>query len=148
MALSVPIFAGNLPEKIDFNYHIKPLLSDRCYACHGPDEKARKAKLRLDQKDGAFKALEDGWAVIKPGKPDQSEVVRRITAKDPDDLMPPPKSNLSLSADEIELLRKWVAQGAEWGKHWSFVPVPDIRAPAAGIDHFVRERLKRAGALG
>src|SRR5688572_7859704 len=93
--------AANLPQNVDFNYHIKPLLSDRCYACHGPDEKARKAKLRLDVKEGAFKG-----DVIKPGRPDQSELIRRITATDPDDHMPPPKSNLSLNADEIELLRR------------------------------------------
>src|SRR6185503_16794968 len=107
--------AGNLPEKVDFNYHIKPLLSDRCYACHGPDEKARKANLRLDQKEEAFKPRKGGEIVIAPGKPDESELIRRITTKDPDDQMPPPKSNLSLGADEIQLLRRWIEQGAEWG---------------------------------
>src|SRR5688572_23802271 len=123
MALSVPVFAGNLPEKVDFNHHIKPLLSDRCYACHGPDEKARKAKLRLDLKEGAFKSLEDGRFVVKPGDLAKSEVFRRITASDPDDMMPPPKSNLSLSKDEIELIRRWIEQGAAWEGHWSFVPI-------------------------
>ena len=132
--------AGNLPEKVDFNYHIKPLLSDRCYACHGPDEKARKAKLRLDVSEGAFKG-----DIIKPGRPDQSELIRRITATDPDDHMPPAESNLSLSADEIELLRRWVAQGAEWGKHWSLIPLPEAHDSTASIDFFVRERLEREG---
>ena len=145
MAVVCPLRAGNIPDKVDFNYHIKPLLSDRCYACHGPDEKARKAKLRLDQKDEAFKALKDGGFVIKPGNPDQSEVIRRITTSDPDDHMPPPKSNLSLSADEIELLRRWVQQGAEWSKHWSFIPLRPIDNPAASIDKFVRARLELEG---
>src|SRR5256885_13405333 len=72
--------AASLPEKVDFNYHIKPLLSDRCYPCHGPDEKARKAKLRLDTREGAFKPLNDGKLVIKPGDPPQTEAYRRITA--------------------------------------------------------------------
>ena len=137
--------AGNLPQKVDFNYHIKPLLSDRCYACHGPDEKARKGKLRLDQKEEAFKVLKDGNAVIKPGSSSQSELIRRITTNDPDDHMPPPKSNLSLSADEVELIRRWVDQGAEWGKHWSFVPVHPTDDPHASIDKFVRERIEREG---
>src|SRR5689334_4215981 len=116
-ALAVP------PARVDFNYHIKPLLSDRCYTCHGPDEKARKGKLRLDTQDGAFKALDDGMFVIKPGDLSHSELVRRITSTDPDEMMPPPKSNLALSKEEIDLLRRWVQQGAEWKKHWAFIPV-------------------------
>lgn len=137
--------AANLPEKIDFNYHIKPLLSDRCYACHGPDEKARKAKLCLDQKDEAFKVSKAGPPIIKPGDARQSELIRRITTDDPDDRMPPPKSNLSLTGDEIELLRRWVEQGAEWSKHWSFVPLRPTEDPTANIDKFVRARLEREG---
>jgi hypothetical protein len=80
----LPLRAAALPDRIDFNYHIKPLLSDRCFACHGPDEKSRKAKLRLDLEEGAFKALDDGMFVIKPGDWRWSEVIRRITATDPD----------------------------------------------------------------
>ena len=140
LAAAYSVKGGNLPQKVDFNYHIKPLLSDRCYACHGPDEKARKAKLRLDVKESAFKG-----DIIKPGRPDQSELIRRITATDPDDHMPPPESNLSLNADEIALLRRWIEQGAEWGKHWSFVPLPEVQDPNASIDTFVREPLEREG---
>lgn len=143
LLVAVPSLRPAPPDKVDYNYHIKPILSDRCYACHGPDEKARKAKLRLDTKEQAFKALEDGWAVITPGKPNQSELIRRITTKDVDDLMPPPKSNLALTPDEIELLRRWVAQGAEWGKHWAFVPLPERTDPKASIDYFVQARLER-----
>jgi hypothetical protein len=95
--------------RVDFNFQIRPLLSDRCFKCHGPDERARKGKLRLDTREGALKELEDGWAVIKPGDPEKSELVRRIFATDEDDQMPPPKSNLKLSSVEKELLRSWMS---------------------------------------
>ena len=142
--------AAQLPARVDFNHHIKPLLSDRCFVCHGPDEKARKGKLRLDTKEGAFKALTDGKFVIKPGDAANSELIHRITSSDPDEVMPPPKANLALSADEIALLKKWVTQGAEWKKHWAFIPVGEVAAPATknrkwarnDIDRFVLARLE------
>jgi hypothetical protein len=148
-----PLPAANLPAKVDFNYHIKPLLSDRCFTCHGPDEKARKAKLRLDTKEGAFKALDDGMFIVKPGDLAHSEVARRITLTDPDEMMPPPKSNLALSRDEIALLRRWIEQGAEWKKHWAFIPVADTPVPDVknrkwsrnDIDRFVLARLENEG---
>jgi hypothetical protein len=127
------LFAAESP-KVDFNFHIRPLLSDRCFKCHGPDERARKAKMRLDTREGALKALEDGWAVIKPGNPDKSELVRRIFAGDEDDLMPPPKSNLKLSPAEKELLKRWVAEGAEYKSHWSFIPVRKVEVPRRSGD--------------
>ncbi len=146
--------AAPLPDKVDFNHHIKPLLSDRCFKCHGPDEKAREAKLRLDTPEGAFKALDGGMFIIKPGSPSKSELIRRITTRDPDDVMPPRQSKVSLNADEIALLRRWVEQGAEWKRHWSFIPigdtpVPQIRNPKSeirnDIDRFVAARLEREG---
>src|SRR5215831_14844837 len=85
---AVALQAAGLPDKVDFNYSIKPLLSDRCYACHGPDEKARKAKLRLDTQEGMFKALEDGLFIVKPGDLVKSEIYRRITSDDPEEKMP------------------------------------------------------------
>ncbi len=100
-----PVALAADPAKVDFNFQIRPLLSDRCFKCHGPDEKARKAKLRLDLREGILKELEDGWAVVKPGNPAKSEMVRRIFATDEDDLMPPAKSNLKLSVAEKELLK-------------------------------------------
>ena len=152
MAVPLSLFAeaANRPEKIDFNRQIKPLLSDRCYKCHGPDEAARKAKLRLDQKEGGFKKLDDGMFVVKPGDLASSEVYRRITATDPDDLMPPPKSNLSLNTEEIASIKRWIEQGAEWEKHWSLVPLRDVPPPQVtdtswprnDIDRFVRARLE------
>ena len=143
-----------LPDKVDFNFHIKPLLSDRCFACHGPDEKGRKGKLRLDTAEGAFKALDDGMFVVKPRDPAHSEVMRRITAKDLDDIMPPVKSKLSLTADEIALIRRWVEQGAEWKKHWAFIsvgltPVPGLAKSKTQnvnpIDKFILARLEGEG---
>ena len=142
--------AATLPARVDFNYHVKPLLSDRCFLCHGPDEKARKGKLRLDTKEGAFKALADGKFIIKPGDAANSELIHRITSVDPEEVMPPPKSNLALSTDEIALLKKWVTQGAEWKKHWAFIPVGQVTVHETKnrkwarneIDRFVLARLE------
>ncbi len=126
------------PPKVDFNFHIRPLLSDRCFKCHGPDESARKGKLRLDTREGALKELENGWAVIKPGDPEKSELVRRIFTTDEDDLMPPKKSNLKLSSVEKELLQRWIAEGAEFKSHWSFIPVAQVTPPQPSDKQWVR----------
>jgi hypothetical protein len=135
-----------VPDRIDYNYHVRPILSDRCFLCHGPDRKARKAGLRLDTREGAL-------SVIVPGKPNESELVQRITASD-DKHMPPRKSNLSLRADEIAILRRWIAQGAEYKPHWAYVRLPesvslpavsDPKWPAGGIDRFILARLERDG---
>jgi len=139
------------PAKVDFNFHIRPLLSDRCFACHGPDAKARKAKLRLDTPEGAYKALADGTPIIKPRDPAHSEVIRRITSTDPDEIMPPPESKLSLNQEEIALIHRWIEQGAEYKPHWAFIPVGQIEPPLAmnrkwvrnPIDRFVLARLER-----
>lgn len=115
---------------VDFNFQIRPLLSDRCYRCHGPDAGSREGKLRLDTRAGALKDLEDGIAVVKPGHPDQSELVRRIFTTAGDDLMPPTDSHLALSLAEKNLLKRWIAEGAEFKPHWAFVPVPPVIPPA------------------
>src|SRR5262249_55728459 len=133
---------------VDYSRDILPILSDNCYQCHGPDEKARKAKLRLDLKEGAFR-VKDGITVIVPGDPKRSELVHRITTTDPDDHMPPAKSNRKLSPKQIDLLTRWVEQGARWGSHWAFAPpvrpalpkVKSTRWPKNGIDYFVLSRL-------
>jgi len=143
-----------LPEQVDFNYHVKPILSDRCYACHGPDNNTRAAGLRLDTEEGAYAALESGHKAIVPGSWANSHLLERILSTDPETVMPPPESNLSLTAEEVAIIAKWIDQGAEYKKHWSFIPpqqaaVPD---PAAGqqlpetflqnpIDHFVAAKL-------
>jgi hypothetical protein len=136
---------------IDFNYQIRPLLSDRCFRCHGPDSGSRKAKLRLDQRAGALKELEAGMAVIKPGDPEHSELIQRIFTGNEDDLMPPPDSHLALTAAEKELLKRWVSQGADYQAHWSLLPVPKVEVPRLSgtkspqhpIDAFVQARLEK-----
>jgi hypothetical protein len=140
------------PGDVDFSRDILPILSDNCYQCHGPDEKARKAKLRLDTKEGAFR-LKDGKAVIVPGKSAESELVHRITSIDPDEVMPPPDSNRKLTPKQIDLLKRWVEQGAKWNQHWAFVPPKRSSPPNAkleawprnGIDQFILERLEKEG---
>lgn len=137
--------------RVDFNFQVRPLLSDRCFRCHGPDSAARKAKLRLDTRDGALRELEDGWVVVKPGQPGRSELIRRIFTDNEDDLMPPPDSHLSLSSAEKELLKRWVSEGAEYQSHWAFLPVGKITPPVPArskwvrnpIDAFVLSRLQR-----
>ena len=110
-------------SEIDFAKQIRPILSDKCFACHGPDEHTREADLRLDQREQALE-------ILSPGQIDDSEFVRRILTDDPDELMPPAKSHKTLSADEITLLKKWIAEGAEYEEHWSFRPLARTRLPA------------------
>ena len=134
-------------KTVDYNFDVRPILADRCFLCHGPDERARKADLRLDQAKSAY----DSGAIV-PGKPEESELVRRISAHD-DEQMPPKKSNLTLAPGEIELLRKWVAEGAEYKPHWAFLPLPaEVKPPGLvstpgwvvnPIDSFVLARLDR-----
>ena len=139
-------------DPVDFNFHVRPLLSDRCYSCHGPDERARKAKLRLDTPEGLRGKTQDGAAIVVAGNRAQSELWRRITTHDAEDLMPPAESHLKLSAMEIENLGRWIDEGAHHKLHWSFnslVPVP-VPSPSNQdswmrneIDAFVRDRLDR-----
>ena len=108
---------------IDFNTHILPILSDRCFPCHGPDDRARKADLRLDHKDHAFALLKDsdGHAFV-PSDPDRSIAWQRMQSEDSDERMPPPESNLSLSTKEKQQILQWINEGASWTEHWAFVP--------------------------
>jgi hypothetical protein len=143
--------ATPVSARVDFNYQIRPLLSDRCFRCHGPDSSKRKAELRLDRREGVFKDIGDGWAIVKPRNPERSELIRRINADLDDDLMPPPDSHLALSDDEKAMLRRWVLEGADYRSHWSLMPVkaavvpalPTGHQPANPIDAFVRARLHR-----
>src|SRR5436309_5192776 len=141
--------AASTGVKVDFDRQIRPIFSENCYQCHGPDEKARKAKLRLDTEEGAFRVL-DGNAVIVPRRSAESELIKRITSQDPEEVMPPPKSNHKLTANQIELLRQWIDEGANWTRHWAFNAIQDptlpkvqnSRLPANEIDHFVLARLE------
>src|SRR5262249_5401581 len=104
---------AEFPEPVRFGRDILPILSENCFKCHGPDEKARKAKLRLDTQAGALK-------VIEPSKSDESEIIRRVFSHEADVVMPPPKSNRKLTTDQKNQIKRWVDQGAVWGKHWAF----------------------------
>ena len=111
------------PASVDFNRQIRPILSESCYQCHGPDVNKRKADLRLDRRDGLFRSA-DGTTIVVPGKPDESELLARITADDPELRMPPPKSGAPLDPEQIDLIKRWIAEGAEWKGHWAYLP-PD-----------------------
>lgn len=147
--------ASSLPDKVDFNFHIKPILSDRCFKCHGPDEKVREANLRLDVKEHAFSLMDSatGRYAIVPGKLGESSLYTRISSKNAELMMPPPESNLSLSEREIQLMKRWIEQGAEWKEHWAFIPpanqeLPKIKNktwPKNEIDHFVLAKIEDLG---
>lgn len=147
--------AKTIPKQVDFNFHIKPILSDRCFKCHGPDEKVREANLRLDTPAGAFAVLDStemSYAIV-PRNVKKSLLVERIHTTDPELMMPPPDANLELSAYEKKLLTKWIEQGAEWKSHWAFIPpvspaLPKLTSttwPNNAIDHFVLAKLEQEG---
>ncbi len=137
---------------VDFPREVLPILSDNCFHCHGPAETGRKAGLRLDLREGAFR-MKEGRTVVAPGKPEASELVKRLYTEDPDDLMPPPESHRSLTTGQKDLLKRWVAEGAPWGKHWAFesvqvrvVPaVTNVAWPRNDLDRFILERLEKEG---
>src|SRR6185369_2960796 len=107
--------------KVDFNQEIRPILSENCFKCHGPDGNERKARLRFDIRDEALKPAKSGERAIVPGAPEKSQLVVRTGSKDADEVMPPPKSGKKLTPKQIELLRRWVEQGAPYATHWSYV---------------------------
>lgn len=139
-------------DQISYNFHIRPILSDKCFACHGPDANKREADLRLDTEAGAFAALKEspGKFALVSGKPLESEVYHRITTSDPGALMPPPESNLSLTPSEIDLIKRWIEQGAKYEPHWAFMKVEKPKVPASDwgtgeIDAFINAKIKAKG---
>ncbi len=144
--------AEDAARPIEFNRDIRPILSDNCFQCHGPDRAQRKADLRLDLEAEAL-AERDGGRPIVPGKAAASELVRRITTADPDERMPPADSKRRLTAQQVELIRRWIERGAPWQAHWSLIPpqrpaVPQIAESdwlGSPIDAFILARLKREG---
>ena len=145
--------AQNPGPQIEFNRDIRPILSDKCLACHGPDAPNKAIGLRLDSEAGVLADLGGGRHAVVPGHPEQSELVRRITATDDGMRMPPVDSGRNLSKREITLLQEWIRQGAQWQKHWSFIAPRRPELPTVknetwarnGIDRFVLERLEREG---
>ena len=148
--LFLGVFVGAVctAEPINFSRQIRPILSENCISCHGPDEKGRKGKLRLDDEQDA-KRDRKGEFVILPGKPGQSELIKRIESKDPDEVMPPPKQHKTIPAAQLALLKEWIKQGAPWGRHWSYEPVARPSVPKNGeanpVDAFLADRQKKEG---
>ena len=149
---TAPAVAG-LPDVIDFNFHVKPILSDRCFKCHGPDDRVRKAGLRFDRKEAAFGVLPSGNRAVVPGDTGRSTLVARILSTDPQRVMPAGDSNLTLNEYEKAVLVKWIEQGAEWKPHWSFIPPRKVPPPApkdaawvrGPIDRFILASLEARG---
>jgi len=140
--------------EVDYNYHIRPILSDKCFQCHGPDANTREAGLRLDTPEGAYAALKDNphARALVPGSPATSEIYLRITAQDISQRMPPAEANLHLTEEEIALIKKWIEQGGEYKPHWAFIPPQKTALPAADknwvrneIDHFIWPGMRSAG---
>jgi hypothetical protein len=134
--------APALPASIDFNRDIRPILSENCYFCHGPDKNKRKADLRLDTHDGLFSTIKDHSTVV-PGKPDHSELFLRVIEPDPDQRMPDPKSNKRLSDRQIALLKAWINQGAPWKGHWAYQPIGGPTPPEVNDQGFVKNDIDR-----
>lgn len=148
LALPLPVFAADV---LHFSRDIRPILSENCFACHGPDEKKREAGLRLDE-EVAAKKNNEGVTAIVPGHPEKSAIIERIETKDPDEVMPPPKLHKTVSAGQIALLKEWIKQGAKWGNHWSYEtvqrpPVPGMKQQSKGnaVDAFIEKRLHAEG---
>src|SRR5262245_30328808 len=152
-AMFLPATARAEGRKIDFNRDIRPILPNTCYKCHGPDEKERKAGLRLDTQEGSTKKLETGFTAIVPGKSGESELYARLISTDPAEKMPPPNSGKTVSPQQIELFKRWIDEGATMRGHWSLIaPVrpqpPAVKNEAAvrnSIDRFVLARLEQEG---
>ena len=148
----VSVSHGEAADRIDFNRDIRPILSENCLSCHGPDAVTREAGLRLDVSDQSMWKGESGKVAIVPGSSDTSELVHRITSANPDELMPPPESGKKLTPKQIETLQRWIAEGAEYKGHWAFLsPVKAVPAPAKivwgqnQIDHYVLADLEKQG---
>lgn len=133
---------GAQAAPLAFNRDIRPILSENCFACHGFDEKHREAKLRLDLRDSATAVAEDGSAPIVPGKPEESLIWQRIQSTDADEVMPPPDSHKTLTADQKATIKQWITEGAVYEKHWAFEP--PVKAEG-GIDHWVKQQLAEQG---
>ncbi|MFM9058699.1 MAG: PSD1 and planctomycete cytochrome C domain-containing protein [Planctomycetaceae bacterium] len=139
--------------RLDFNRDVRPILSDRCFACHGPDAEKREAGMRLDLREAATARLDDGLTAVVPGDPAKSEIIARITSTDPDVVMPPPRLNKPITPAEAEILKRWIAEGAEYRGHWAFErverpAVPEVKDAAwakTPIDRFILARLEAEG---
>jgi hypothetical protein len=156
ISTGIAVFAAQVSalgaeSTVKWHRDVRPILFDNCFACHGPDEKARKAKLRLDTREGLYDRTPKREAAVIPGKPEQSELWKRVTATDPDDIMPPPESHKVLKPEQKQVLKKWIIAGAPWQGHWAFVKperpaLPKVKASGFEIrnpiDAFVLAKLQ------
>ncbi|MGH9847026.1 MAG: DUF1549 domain-containing protein, partial [Blastocatellia bacterium] len=150
-----PPGAGAMNESVSFNRDIRPIFSDTCFRCHGPDKNARRAGLRLDIREEAMKKTKSGVIPVAPGKPEASEIIRRIFSNDKYEVMPPPSAHKELTRTQKELIKRWVAEGAKYEGHWAYQPVkrPEVpHAPANAVapvrnpvDAFIQMRLLKEG---
>src|SRR4051812_5028500 len=140
-------------DRVEFNRDIRPLLSENCTKCHGSDPKSRKGNLRFDTREGMFAEVDKGRYAVVPGSLEKSELWKRITTADHDDLMPPAKSGKKLTKAQIEIFKRWIEQGAEWQGHWAFLPPRKPAVPATRtsgwsrtpLDAFILARLEAEG---
>ena len=134
-------------DEINFSHDVLPILSDHCFACHGPDAASREGDLRLDLPSAATEHGSDELSIIEPGHPQRSELVLRILAEDIDVVMPPPDSTKQLTPEQKKTLAQWIEEGAKWGKHWAYQRIPDLpqrfSKPRLALDHFIDQRLQR-----
>src|SRR4051794_39952088 len=152
LAVSARSFAA-AEDKVDYIRDVRPILAQACLKCHGVDDKARKGKLRLDDRESAIKPAKSGETAIVPGKPDASELVRRIFTKDEDDIMPPASTKVTLTEQQKQTLKKWIGEGAEYKPHWAFAApklptIPQVKQKAWArnpIDAFVLAKLEKEG---
>ena len=154
VSLALSSEAAPADASVKFNRDIRPILTENCFACHGPDANARKAKLRLDIKEGIFEKTPKREPAVVPGNLEKSELWQRITTTDEDDMMPPPESHKVLKAEQKELLKKWILAGAPWQGHWAYIkperpPVPNVKASGFPIrnpiDAFILAKLQSKG---
>jgi hypothetical protein len=151
ITLALAAHSSGAAEPVRFNRDVLPILADKCFHCHGPDSARRKANLRLDREDEAKRKREEHFTIVA-NKPEQSELIRRIEAKD-DERMPPKGSGRELSKEQAETLRRWIAEGAKWEQHWAFIPPTSPATPSVKdanwsrnpIDYFILTRLEQAG---
>jgi mono/diheme cytochrome c family protein len=151
-SLSAAALAQEDRRAVDYNRDVRPILSDNCFACHGPDATHREADLRLD-KEASAKEDRGGYAAIVSGKPDESELLRRVASEDESERMPPAETGEALTPGEIETLRRWIAAGAPWSEHWAYTtpsrsPLPEVKneaRPSNWIDYYILSRLEDEG---
>src|SRR5690606_20635957 len=154
LPVSVVTALDEIPREIDFNRHVKPILSDKCFSCHGPDKATQKAGLRLDVSTAAYAELPEtpGKKAIVPGNPGRRELVHRILSADPDYMMPDPESHLTLTDYEKAVLIRWIDEGAQYKPHWAFIKPEMPKVPSVGdkqliktpIDNFIVRRLEES----